>query len=136
MILGMVSLMDASVELLLTRMLRMGVSSYFSQTIRNNYVKMFGPFNQQITIRNHTFVLLDAPGLVDEDYQRSAHGSGFGKWRAIPGGTVAFVKTITRGELFQHPTPYIVLTYPQMTRLLSCSVIFRCRDLTRLPVDL
>jgi hypothetical protein len=77
----------------------MGVSSYFSQTIRSNYAKTFGPFNQQIVIRNHTFVLLDAPGLVDEDYQRSAHGVGFDKWRAIPEGTVSFVKTITRGEM-------------------------------------
>lgn len=136
MISGMVSLMDASVESLLTLIFRMGVSSYFSQTIRNNYVKTFGPFNQQITIRNHTFILLDAPGLVDEDYQRSAHGTGFDKWRAIPGGTVAFVKTITRGELCQHPAPYTVLTYLQMPRLLSCSVIFRCRDLTRLPAGL
>lgn len=85
----------------------MGVSSHFSQTIRNNYAKTFGSFNQKITIRNHTFVLLDAPGLVDEDYQRSAHGTGFDKWRAISGGPVAFVKSITRGKLHN----YLIFRY-------------------------
>jgi hypothetical protein len=77
----------------------MGVSPSFSKITRGHYLKSFGPSNQLVDIRNHSFVLLDAPGLVDEDYQRSAYGVGFEKWNAIPEGAVSFVKSIKRGEV-------------------------------------
>jgi len=79
--------------------LSMGVSPSSSQITRSHYLKSFGPFNQLIDIRNHSFILLDAPGLVDEDYQRSAYGVGFDKWKAIPEGVVSFVKTVERGKI-------------------------------------
>lgn len=75
----------------------MGVSPSFSKITRSHYLKSFGPFNQRVDIRNHSFILLDAPGLVDEDYQRSAYGVGFEKWHAIPEGVVSFVRDIKRG---------------------------------------
>lgn len=74
----------------------MGLSP--SKSIRNHYSKSFGPFNQHLNIRNHTFLLIDAPGLVDEDYQRAGYGVGFDHWNALPGGTAAFVKGIERGK--------------------------------------
>jgi hypothetical protein len=77
----------------------MGVSPSFSKIIRSHYVKSFGPFNQLVDIRNHTFVLLDAPGLVDEDYQRSAYGVEFDRWTALPEGAVSFVRSIKQGEV-------------------------------------
>jgi ethanolamine phosphate phosphodiesterase len=76
----------------------MGVSPSFSKISRSHYLKSFGPFNQQLDIRNNTFILLDAPGLVDEDYQRSAYGVGFDQWNAPPDGAVSFVKTFERGR--------------------------------------
>lgn len=43
------------------------------------------------------FVLLDAPGLVEEDYQRHALGHPYDKWKPIHGGPVHFVKSIAEG---------------------------------------
>lgn len=81
----------------------MGMSSSFSKVIRGHYSKAFGPFNQHITLRNHSLVFIDAPGLVDEDYQRSAYGTGYEQWSAIPEGTVAFVKGVKRGKILFIP---------------------------------
>ncbi|RDB25239.1 hypothetical protein Hypma_007764 [Hypsizygus marmoreus] len=89
----------------------MGVSPAYSKIIRGHHAKAFGPFNQQIVIRNHTFVLLDAPGLVDEDYQRSAYGVGFDKWNAIPNGTVSFVQDIEPNH-----SPLILFTHIPLAR--------------------
>lgn len=61
---------------------------------RQYYVQAFGPVNHVIEIQNHSFVFLDAPGLVDEDYQRSAQGVEFAKWAPIPDGPVGFVNSI------------------------------------------
>ncbi|KAG5652395.1 hypothetical protein H0H81_005152 [Sphagnurus paluster] len=53
-----------------------------------------------VVIRNHTFLLIDAPGLVDEDYQRAGYGIGYDKWSALPGGTTDFIKSV---ELDNNP---------------------------------
>ncbi|KAG6813544.1 hypothetical protein H0H92_009936 [Tricholoma furcatifolium] len=93
----------------------MGVSPSFSRAIRGHYTELFGPFNQQINIHNHTFLLIDAPGLVDEDYQRAGH-VGFDKWSPLPDGTVAFVKSTERDE-----KPLILLTHIPLARPDSAS---------------
>ena len=77
----------------------MGVSSSLFKAIRRQYLNFFGPFNQQVVIHNHTFLLIDAPGLVDEDYQRAGNGVGFDDWTPLPDGTAAFVKNIERGRV-------------------------------------
>jgi hypothetical protein len=76
----------------------MGIPHTLSKHVRFHYVETFGPFNQQILVRNHTLVLLDAPGLVDEDYQRAARGVGFDRWTPVHEGPVEFVKTIAAGN--------------------------------------
>jgi hypothetical protein len=73
----------------------MGVA--LSSNIRDHYSQTFGPFNQRVVIRNHTFICLDAPGLVDEDYQRSALGVPFEQWYPIPGGALEFINSVSRG---------------------------------------
>lgn len=73
------------------------MSHAYATKAPSHYSKGFGPLNQNVVIRNHTFVLLDAPALVDEDYQRSAYGVGFDEWLAIPDGPVAFVKSVQLG---------------------------------------
>ncbi|KAF5393383.1 hypothetical protein D9757_000710 [Collybiopsis confluens] len=71
----------------------MGTVRPLSNHVRQTYLRMFGPFNQQAVIHNHTFVLLDAPGLVDEDYTRAAQGIGYDQWTPLRDGPVEFVKT-------------------------------------------
>lgn len=94
----------------------MGVSPSFSKITRSHYLKSFGPFNQRVDIRNHSFILLDAPGLVDEDYQRSAYGVGFEKWHAIPEGVVSFVRDIKRDV-----RPLILFSHIPLSRLDTAS---------------
>lgn len=60
-------------------------------------MKHFGPVNQAVSIGGHKFVLVDAPGLVEEDYQRHALGQGYDRWAPINGGPVQFVKSIAAG---------------------------------------
>jgi hypothetical protein len=76
----------------------MGIPHVFSKHVRLHYAETFGPFNQKVLVRNHTLVLLDAPGLVDEDYQRAARGVDFDRWTPIHEGPVEFVKTVAAGN--------------------------------------
>jgi hypothetical protein len=71
---------------------RMGSVSSVSKNLRSYYTKHFGPLNSKFVIANHTFIALDAPGLVDEDYQRHASRVNFSDWEPIPDGPVSFVK--------------------------------------------
>ncbi|KJA28341.1 hypothetical protein HYPSUDRAFT_129610 [Hypholoma sublateritium FD-334 SS-4] len=64
--------------------------------IRSYYALNFGPLNAEFVIANHTFVGLDAPGLVDEDYQRHAKHATFEEWKVIPHGPISFVKEVSR----------------------------------------
>jgi hypothetical protein len=57
-------------------------------------MKHFGPVNQVVSVGGHKFVLLDAPGLVEEDYQRHALSIGYDRWKPIDGGPVEFVKSV------------------------------------------
>jgi hypothetical protein len=69
-----------------------------SINLRVYYEKAFGLPNQVISLKNHTFLALDAPGLVDEDYQRNARGISFDNWESIPGGTVDAVRQVADRE--------------------------------------
>ena len=60
-------------------------------------MKHFGPVNQAVSIGGHNLVLIDAPGLVEEDYQRHALSQGYGEWKPLSGGPVQFVKSIAAG---------------------------------------
>ncbi|KAG5353479.1 hypothetical protein C0989_006293 [Termitomyces sp. Mn162] len=94
----------------------MGVSSSSFKAIRRQYLNIFGPFNQQVVIHNHTFLLIDAPGLVDEDYQRAGTGTGFDDWTPLTGGTAAFVKNIERDS-----KPLILISHIPLARPDSAS---------------
>ncbi|KAG6842145.1 hypothetical protein C0991_001638 [Blastosporella zonata] len=96
----------------------MGVSTSLSRAIRSHYTNLFGPFNQRLVIHNHTFLLIDAPGLVDEDYQRAGHGVGFDKWSTLPSGTAAFVKNVEKGK---NEKPLILLSHIPLARPDSAS---------------
>jgi len=62
--------------------------------LRSFYTPSFGPTNERFKLANHTFLGLDAPGLVDEDYQRYGKAVSFDDWRPVSGGPVAFVKEV------------------------------------------
>lgn len=77
---------------------------------RRRYAKYFGPFNNKVSIANHTLIMLDAPGLVDEDYRRAGTGKSFEDWQAIPDGTIDFINKFAGGSY-------------------SCRFPFQCRTL-------
>ena len=79
---------------------RLGFGSQVSQNLRSYFVDTFGPLNQKIIISNHTFIALDAPALVDEDYQRHAKAQSFEEWTPNKGGAIDFVKEM--GECMLH----------------------------------
>lgn len=57
------------------------------------YVSHFGPLHQRVVIANHTFVMIDAPGLVEEDEERAIAGMSFQRWASSkPGGPIAFIQ--------------------------------------------
>lgn len=94
----------------------MGVSRALSKKVRQNYFMTFGPFNHQATIRGHQFLFLDAPGLVDEDYQRSAEGIPYDRWDPVPEGPLEFVKSIVIDS-----SPVVLFTHIPLARPDSAS---------------
>lgn len=94
----------------------MGQLGSLAKNVRGYYSKAFGPFNQHFHIQNHTFVGLDAPGLVDEDYQRSGRGISFDRWTPIEDGTISFVK---QAAIAEHPV--ILLSHIPLARSTSAS---------------
>ncbi|KAJ8489043.1 hypothetical protein ONZ51_g3152 [Trametes cubensis] len=66
----------------------------FSEHALERYLSNFGPLNQRISIANHTVLLIDAPGLVDEDRERAAMGMSYVQWsESHPDRTIAFVRS-------------------------------------------
>ncbi|KAF8622775.1 hypothetical protein AX15_006858 [Amanita polypyramis BW_CC] len=72
--------------------LRMSTSE--SKSAHERYISHFGPLNRHVNMTDHSLVLLDAPGLVDEDYHREQSGFNFAQWSSRPGGPVEFVEKI------------------------------------------
>ena len=54
--------------------------------------------NQRVSVSGHTLLLIDAPGLVEEDYLRSKKNVDFDVWPAPPRGTVEFIQKFSAGE--------------------------------------
>ena len=90
----------------------LGMGRKHSKDVKDFFARSFGPLNQEISIHNHTFVALDAPGLVDEDYHRAAQGADYDDWEGSPDGPITFVRSVDGG----------------MPSLRSCDVTFMaCR---------
>jgi len=77
--------------------IRLGKSRTFSSKARQRYQANFGPVNDRISIGNHTVFLIDSPSLVEEDYTRNAADVDFDQWPGLTGGTIQFVKEMTKG---------------------------------------
>ncbi|KAI0769691.1 hypothetical protein BD413DRAFT_694218 [Trametes elegans] len=61
---------------------------------RYRFTKHLGPLNQEVVVRNHSLVMLDAAGLVEEDYLRAAKYIDYDHWSPIPNGPVEFVRSL------------------------------------------
>lgn len=72
----------------------LGESSAFSKNARKYFTECFGPLNQEVTLAGHRLVLIDAPGLVDEDYRRHGTGKQYGTWRPVTGGPIEFITSV------------------------------------------
>ncbi|KIY49084.1 hypothetical protein FISHEDRAFT_42017, partial [Fistulina hepatica ATCC 64428] len=90
----------------------MGEAKPMLPDIRILHQRRFGPLSQQVNVRNHTFVCLDAPGLVDEDYERAALHRPFESWIPRQGGSIEFIET--EGSKFEHPV--ILLSHIPLAR--------------------
>jgi hypothetical protein len=78
---------------------RLGSVNQFARHVTERYASHFGHPNEQLHFANHSLVLLDAPGLVNEDYQRAGRGTSFDDWKPLKGGAIEFVKGIATREL-------------------------------------
>jgi ethanolamine phosphate phosphodiesterase len=101
---------------------RLGISKTFSPEARPRYEKHFGPFNQMVELHNHTLVLIDAPGLAEEDYIRNADGVSYSQWSPLPGGPIEFVRSVASGKHSRNALAFDLgdyMTYScQSTRLM------------------
>ncbi|KIJ67631.1 hypothetical protein HYDPIDRAFT_84298 [Hydnomerulius pinastri MD-312] len=94
----------------------LGDSPALSQDSHRFFEKYFGPLNQVVSITGHKFVLLNAPGLVEEDYRRHAHGKTYDQWTPLPGGPIDFLSSIS-GQVDSHETqPKILLSHIPLSR--------------------
>ena len=73
------------------------MSTTFSKLVRQRYEQHFGAVNQHLALANHSLILLDAPGIVGEDYTRAGHGTSFEEWVPLRDGAVEFVKGLAEG---------------------------------------
>ena len=83
---------------------------------RRFFEKRFGPLNRVVSISGHQFVLLNAPGLVEEDYRRHAHGQSYDHWSPLPGGPIEFVRSISDQEDGHAVEPKILLSHIPLSR--------------------
>ncbi|KAJ6625495.1 Metallo-dependent phosphatase-like protein [Mycena sp. CBHHK59/15] len=91
----------------------LGASPQFSEKARARYSSHFGPPNSQVKIANHTIVLLDAPAIVEEDFQRAGYGQSYSDWKSIPGGPIEFVKSFAKSK---DQDPVVLFTHIPLSR--------------------
>ncbi|KAJ7924953.1 Metallo-dependent phosphatase-like protein [Mycena leptocephala] len=87
----------------------LGVSDQFSEKAAARYESHFGPLNSRVTIANHTIILLDAPGLVEEEAQRPARYDG----KPVPGGSIELVQSFAK---LQDENPVVLFTHIPLSR--------------------
>ncbi len=70
-----------------------GLSDDWSDHARERWITNFGPLQQLVEIANHTVVLLDAPGIVEDEQQRKISGLSLDYWsNHHPNGPIGFAK--------------------------------------------
>ena len=70
-----------------------GVQAGFSDKAHERYVTHFGALNQRFDVAGHILVMVDAPGLVEEDHERAISGLSYQRWASTrSGGPIAFIQ--------------------------------------------
>nr|VWO95838.1 Para aminobenzoic acid synthetase [Ganoderma boninense] len=80
---------------------------------RQRFTTHFGPLNQKIRFQNHTLVMLDAAGLVEEDYLRASKYIEYEDWTPVPHGPVEFVHSLREEDEGQ---PTVLFTHIPLHR--------------------
>ncbi|ORY24794.1 Metallo-dependent phosphatase-like protein [Naematelia encephala] len=93
--------------------LPLGPNRLFSPHARDRYARHFSPPNVILPIANHSLILLDAVGLVEEDYRRYAAEMQFGEWDGVEGGVIEFVKGLGDNP---PPSPRILISHIPLAR--------------------
>ncbi|CAE6419461.1 unnamed protein product, partial [Rhizoctonia solani] len=92
----------------------LGSNKAFSARARQRYLAHFGgATNYQVPVANHSFVFIDAPGLVEEDYVRYEQEEPFEDWAGMPGGTIEYVNRLTQEA---NPLPRILFSHIPLSR--------------------
>ncbi|WVW79244.1 hypothetical protein I302_101210 [Kwoniella bestiolae CBS 10118] len=91
----------------------LGPNRLFSPHSRDRYAKHFSPPNAILPIANHSLIMLDAVGLVEEDYRRYAAEMQFGEWDGVEGGVIEFVKDLGDNP---PPGPKILISHIPLAR--------------------
>ena len=73
------------------------MSASESKIAHERYVTHFGPLNQHVSMADHTLILIDAPGLAEEDHYREQSGLSYAEWKPIHDGTINFVEKLKHG---------------------------------------
>ena len=69
------------------------MSDEWSDRARDRWLASFGPLQQRLEVAGHNLVLVDAPGLVEEESRRQVSGMSFARWAAAhPEGPIAFAQ--------------------------------------------
>ncbi|KAG9009367.1 hypothetical protein FRB94_012184 [Tulasnella sp. JGI-2019a] len=93
----------------------LGSHRSFSGQARRRFRQRFGAEQQVVDFGNHTFVFIDAPALVDEDYRRHAAEIDFESWQGAKAGPIAFVKAVKNNPPPPHK-PTILLSHIPLAR--------------------
>ncbi|GJE94459.1 Metallo-dependent phosphatase [Phanerochaete sordida] len=94
-----------------------GVQAGFSEKAYERYTTHFGPLSQRLEVANHTLLMINAPGLVEEDHERSTSGLSYQRWAAThPGGPIAFIQDSAAAKRQMGDTPVVLLTHIPLAR--------------------
>ncbi|KAF8608899.1 Metallo-dependent phosphatase [Ceratobasidium sp. AG-I] len=97
----------------------LGKSQAFSARARQRYLAHFGGVtNYQVTVANHSFIFIDAPSLVEEDYRRYEAEEAFEDWPGNPGGAIEFINRLAQEG---SPKPRILFSHIPLSRSAGAS---------------
>ncbi|TXT08735.1 hypothetical protein VHUM_02863 [Vanrija humicola] len=90
----------------------LGPPGTFSPLARRRFQQHFGDLNAVVSVANHSLILLDSVGLIEEDRRRYAAEVQYGEWSGIAGGVIEFVQGLGRDP----PANSILISHVPLAR--------------------
>lgn len=89
-----------------------------ARVTQRHYMSHFGPLNSEVSIANHSFVFINAPGLVEEDYHRARRvgSKEYHDYDAPPGGAVDFLRDLAHEREGQDEMLTVLFTHIPLSR--------------------